>query len=212
VRIAVCTVKAAVGALLIGAGANGAGMPKGGTIRIFVVPGNGQGNGTIVVGAIGDYGKTTKQVGGFGQALLHKGTFKVNLKAISKAVNKAKPLVYNTTTCSYAFSATAPAAISNGTGAYEGISGTLVLTENFAGYGASTRLGRTREMQHEPQRQPDRPLGIGHGSRLRQVRVGREQPRISSLAWSEQSFGGRARSSTRGVATEQAEAVNYVTC
>lgn len=135
-RIAVCVVMAAVGALLIGAGANGAGMPKGGPIRIYVVPGNGQGNGTIVVvGAIGDYGKTTKQVGGFGKALLHKGTFKVNLKAISNAVNKAKPLIYNTTTCSYAFSATAPAAISNGTGAYKGISGTLILTETFAGYG-----------------------------------------------------------------------------
>ncbi len=135
-RISVCMLLATVGILLIGAGANGMGMPKGGPIRIYVNPGNGQGNGTIVVvGTIGDYGKTTKQVAGFGKALLHKGTFKVNLNAISKAVNKAKPLIYNTTTCSYVFSATAPAAISNGTGAYKGISGTLMITETFAGYG-----------------------------------------------------------------------------
>jgi hypothetical protein len=136
VRIAICILFAAVGTMLIGVGANGAGMPKGGLIRIYVVPGNGQGNGTIVVvGAIGDYGKTTKQVGGFGKALLHKGTFKVNLNAMSKALNNAKPVLYSATTCSGVFSATAPAAISNGTGAYKGISGTLILTETFAGYG-----------------------------------------------------------------------------
>lgn len=135
-RITVCVLLAALGSLLIGAGANGAGMPKGGAIRIYVVPGNGQGNGTIViVGAIGDYGKTTKQVGGFGKAVLHKGTFKVDLTAVTQAVNKAKPLVFNTTTCSFAFTATAPAAISSGTGAYKGVSGTLMITETFAGYG-----------------------------------------------------------------------------
>ncbi len=136
-RIPVCIFLAAVGTVVIGVTANAAGMmPKGGPIRIYVVPGNGQGNGTIVVvGAIGDYGKTTKQVGGFGKALLHKGTFKVNLNAITKAVNNAKPLVESRTTCTFAFSATAPAAISNGTGDYKGISGTIMLTETFAGYG-----------------------------------------------------------------------------
>ena len=102
-KIAVCMLLAAVGTMLIGVGANAAGMmPKGGPIRIYVVPGNGQGNGTIVVvGAIGDYGKTTKQVGGFGKALLHKGTFKVNLKAITKAVNNTKPLVESQATCTF---------------------------------------------------------------------------------------------------------------
>ena len=136
-RIAVCMLVAAVGTMLIGVGANASGMmPKGGPIRIYVVPGNGQGNGTIVVvGAIGDYGKTTKQVGGFGKALLHKGTFRVNLKAISKALNNTKPLVESQTTCTFVISATAPAAISNGTGAYKGISGTIMLTETFAAYG-----------------------------------------------------------------------------
>ena len=136
-RIGVCVVLAAIGSMLVGAGANGAGTtPKGGPIRIYVVPGNGQGNGTIVVvGAIGDYGKTTKQVGDFGKALLHKGTFKVNLKAITQKMNSGKPTLENLATCTFVFSGTAPAAISNGTGAYKGISGTITLTETFAGYG-----------------------------------------------------------------------------
>ena len=85
-RAALCLLLAGASSLLIGAGASGAGMPMGGAVRIFVVPGNGQGNGTIVVaGAIGDYGKTTKEKNGIGKALLHKGTFEVNLKAIARS-------------------------------------------------------------------------------------------------------------------------------
>jgi len=136
VKIAVYILVAVVGTMFIGVGASAAGTPKGGSIRVYVVPGNGQGNGTIVVvGAIGDYGKTTKQAGGFGKVLLHKGSFEVNLKAINKALNNAKPLVESRATCTFAFSATAPAALSNGTGAYKGISGTLMVTETFAAYG-----------------------------------------------------------------------------
>jgi hypothetical protein len=133
---------AGVSAILIATSASGAGTPKGGPIRIYVVPGNGQGNGTIViVGAIGDYGKTTKEKNGIGKALLSKGTFEVNLQAISKKINNAKPTIENQTTCSGAFGATAPATLSNGTGAYKGISGTVMLTETFAGYGPFYKTG-----------------------------------------------------------------------
>lgn len=141
-RVAVCVLLAGVGGLLVGAGASGAGMPTGGQVRIFVVPGNGQGNGTIVVaGAIGDYGKTTKEKNGIGKALLHKGTFEVNLSAITKKLNSAKPMIENATTCSFVFGATAPAKVFNGTGMYKGISGTLMLTETFAGYGPFYKTG-----------------------------------------------------------------------
>jgi hypothetical protein len=128
--------------MLIGAGASGAGTPMGGQVRIFVLPGNVQGKGTIVVaGAVGDYGKTTREKHGIGKVVLHKGTFEVNLAAISKKLNHAKPTVANTTTCSFVFGATAPAKLFNGTGTYKGISGTVTLTETFAGYGPFYKTG-----------------------------------------------------------------------
>jgi hypothetical protein len=106
------------------------------------VPGNGQGNGPIVVaGAIGDYGKTTKEKNGIGKAALHKGTFEANLAAISKKRNNAKPTVANTTTCSFVFTAIAPVKLFNGTGMYKGISGTVMLTETFAGHESFYKTG-----------------------------------------------------------------------
>ena len=135
-KVALCVLVAGLASLLVGAGASGAGMPMGGQVRLFVVPGQVQGNGTIVVaGAIGDYGRTTRQKNGIGKAVLHKGTFEVDLNAISKKLQQAKPTVENTTTCSFVFAATAPAKLFNGTGLYKGISGTVTLTETFAGYG-----------------------------------------------------------------------------
>src|SRR5581483_3894136 len=74
------------GALFAASAAFGAGMPAGGTVRLFVVPGQGQGNGTIVVaGAIGDYGKTHKlSNAGVAELVLQKGTIEVNLAPIQK--------------------------------------------------------------------------------------------------------------------------------
>jgi hypothetical protein len=142
VRTVACILLVGVCGILIAASASAAGTPMGGPIRIYVVPGNGQGNGTIVVvGAIGDYGKTTKEKNGIGKAILSKGTFEVNLQAISKKINNAKPILFSKATCSGAFGATAPAKLFNGTGAYKGISGTVMLTETFAGYGPFYKTG-----------------------------------------------------------------------
>jgi hypothetical protein len=124
--------------------AGAGGTAAGGPIRVYVVPGNGQGNGTIlVVGAIGDYGKTHKTSGSgeIGKVVLSKGTFEVNLKAINQKISHAKPAIESAATCSAAFGATAPAKLFNGTGAYKGISGTLMLTETFAGYGPFYKTG-----------------------------------------------------------------------
>jgi hypothetical protein len=135
-RVTFCVLLAAMGSTLVGAGASGAGMPVGGVVRLFVVPGNGQGNGTVVMaGAIGDYGKTTKLKNGLAKVVLHKGTFEVNLNAMTKALNSSKPMIENTTTCSFVVGATVPAPLLDGTGAYKDITGTLTLTEMFAGYG-----------------------------------------------------------------------------
>jgi len=113
----------------------GASTPKGGAIQIIVQPGAQQGAGKIIVtGAIGDYGTTspskTKGKTKYGVAKLTKGGFEVDLTAISNKVNSASPTP-NSATCSVEISATAPAAISDGTGAYKGIKGSINLTETF---------------------------------------------------------------------------------
>ncbi len=110
-------------------------MPKGGAIQIIVQPGDQQGAGKIIVtGAIGDHGTTspskTKGNTKYGVATLTEGSFKVDLTAISKKVNSANPAP-NSATCSAEISETAPAAISNGTGAYKGVQGSVNLTETF---------------------------------------------------------------------------------
>lgn len=141
--------KAAVGcamvgsALSVGAGAFGAGMPTGGTVRFFVVPGASQGEGTAVLaGAIGDYGKTHKiNKNGIGEMVLQHGTIQVNLAAIQKKLNNSKPTILNTKTCSYVYGATAPITILNGTGLYTGISGTGTITETFAAVGPLYKSG-----------------------------------------------------------------------
>ena len=138
-RVAKAAVFCAIagGVSLAGTSALAASMPTGGAVRMFVVPGHKQGDGTVVLaGAIGDYGKTTPvNKKGIGEALLHKGTFHVNLAAEVKKLNSSKPIIANTTTCSFVFAATAPVTFFDGTGAYKGISGTVMLTETFVGYG-----------------------------------------------------------------------------
>ena len=46
-----------------------------------------------------------------------------------------KPTVLSGTTCSFGFTATGPITLSDGTGAYAGISGTIVTTLTFGGDG-----------------------------------------------------------------------------
>jgi hypothetical protein len=141
-RVVLCALLVGIGSLLVGTAASGAGMPTGGAVRIFVMPENGQGNGTIVIaGAIGDYGKTKQLKNGLGKALLHKGTFEVDLNAISKKLNHSKPMIQNAKTCSFVFGATAPMKVFDGTGMYKETSGTVMLTETFAGYGPFYKTG-----------------------------------------------------------------------
>ena len=110
--------------------------PKGGAIRLIVQPGNGQGSGKILVtGAIAGYGKSSKSKKSghefYGVVTLKQGTFKVNLTAVSQKANAANPPI-NAATCSAEISVTAPAPISDGTGLYAGVKGSVNLTETFA--------------------------------------------------------------------------------
>jgi hypothetical protein len=129
---ACCVVCSVAGASALAASS---GTPKGGPIQLIVQPGGQQGAGKIIVtGAIGDYGTSspskTKGKTKYGVATLKKGGFKIDLTAIFKKVNSANPTP-NSVTCSVEISESAPAAISNGTGAYKGVRGSVNLTETF---------------------------------------------------------------------------------
>jgi hypothetical protein len=117
------------------------GLPSDGTIEIFVTTGTGTGGTIVIAGAIGDYGRVLTvgangkpdPNGHFVDVTLRKGTFKVNKTALDKASNNAPPSVMSASTCSFGGSATGPITLSNGTGAYTGISGTIKMTLTFGG-------------------------------------------------------------------------------
>jgi hypothetical protein len=116
-------------------------MPTGGTVKVFVTPKGASGeHGTIlIIGAIGDWG-TTLNVnangtadpnGNYAKVTLQKGTFLVNLTSLNALSNKVQPTFY-AGSCSADFSVKGPIGLSEGTGAYQGISGTLTILETFA--------------------------------------------------------------------------------
>jgi hypothetical protein len=96
----------------------------------------------LVAGAIGDHGIATSETksgkvdqnGNYVHIALEKGTFFVDATKLNGNQN-GKVVVQNKTSCSFAFKVTGPITISNGTGAYEGISGTATMTVIFAGVG-----------------------------------------------------------------------------
>jgi hypothetical protein len=134
--------------------AQGAGSPTGGTVRIFVVPAQAQGSGKVVLtGAIGDAGSSHKvNKSGAGVMTLHKGTIDFNLAQLMKKQNNPHTILANKTTCSFVAAFTAPVPITGGTGAYKGISGTLMITETFAAYGplytSGTKKGQCNQSQN----------------------------------------------------------------
>jgi hypothetical protein len=115
-------------------------MPTGGLIKVFVTPKGASGeHGTIlVIGAIGDWGTTldinangtADPNGNYSKVTLQKGTFVVNLTTLNELSNKVQPTVYPGS-CSLVFTVKGPVGLSDGTGAYKGISGTLTITETF---------------------------------------------------------------------------------
>jgi hypothetical protein len=149
--------------------------PAGGPIEIFVRVGEGTGGSIVIAGAIGDYGKVLT-VGANGKAnpnghfvdvALRKGTFKVNKTALDNASNSAKATVESAATCSYGFSATGAITLSDGTGAYAGISGTVTTTLTFGGVGpiyASGPKKGTCNMSNSAQPLAQFATAVGRGS------------------------------------------------
>lgn len=115
------------------------GNPAGGTVKIFATPANGAGGTILIIGAIGDHGKTlsidkngkTDSNGDYVKITLQKGTFEINSTALNAKANKAQPAFYKAT-CSAQFSVTGRVTLFNGTGLYKGLAGTVNITETYA--------------------------------------------------------------------------------
>jgi len=130
--------------LFAASGAFGAGMPAGGSFRVFSTPNSSGTGGTVVfTGAIGDYGKTVKLSKGHTRFVLKRGTFEINGTALQAKLAKDNPAV-DLATCSAASTVTAPVSILDGTGLYKGISGTINATVTFAVIGPFYTSGKNK--------------------------------------------------------------------
>lgn len=104
-----------------------ASTPKG-VIHVYDVNTGGNTGSVVVTGAIGDSGKDVTGVSpNANQIVLSKGSFDVSTAGIQKSFSKAKPKG-NPANCGVVLAASAPVTLSNGTGAYKGITGKVVLT------------------------------------------------------------------------------------
>jgi hypothetical protein len=144
------------------------GSPKAGTIHVFVNPGNGQGNGQMLItGAIGDFGTTHKSTQGgkvYSDATLREGTIVFDLTALNAKSNSVNPPV-NKRTCSASFSVTAPVPIVKGTGLYANISGTIKITESFGFLASRFTSGPNKgKCNFSNSAQPLAQMGSVHGS------------------------------------------------
>jgi hypothetical protein len=138
----------AVSAVLVGSGA--AAAPAGGPIELYASAGNSGSQHVVVVGAIGDYGTAINvnkngkpnANGNYVKVKLTKGTFLIDVTAVNKAMNSgAPPQVASHTTCSAAFTGTAPVTFLNGTRLYKGISGSGNVSLTFGGVGSRYKSG-----------------------------------------------------------------------
>jgi hypothetical protein len=135
--------------VMLAAGAVSAGSfaatstPAGGKIYIHGTGSNGPAGTIVIVGAIGDHGKTLQMDkngkpdsnGNFVRITLQKGSFEVDTTTLNRISNKQSPAIVDKATCSFLFTATGPVAFSHGTGAYAGIKGTAAITLTFGGIG-----------------------------------------------------------------------------
>jgi hypothetical protein len=133
---------AAIGATAVPAAA--ATMTTTGTIQVWATPSPTSAVAKIVItGVIGDYGTATTinkngtvdGNGNYVKIVLQHGGFEVNSVALNKIVNAAPPMMTNAATCSVVFGGSGPNTLFDGTGMYAGISGTVQVTERFAGIG-----------------------------------------------------------------------------
>ena len=75
---------------------------------------------------------------------LKKGSFEADASVLNQNASAAPPALDNPSTCSFAFSVSGPLALSDGKGAYVGISGTLTVMEQFVGIGPRYKTGKNK--------------------------------------------------------------------
>jgi hypothetical protein len=127
------------GLTLASAAASAQSSSSGGSIQVWLTPSlTGNGGKILITGAIADYGLTKGKKSG--QAVLKKGTIKVNLKQFNAATNAVNPTI-NPSNCSTSFTASAPVPIVSGTWAYAGITGSFTLTAQYAFILPKTKSG-----------------------------------------------------------------------
>jgi hypothetical protein len=151
--LALAAVVAAIGSLFaIVSGALAAGS-TGGSVRMFGTP-KGDGGSFMFVGGIGDFGVgrhtnasgATDPNGDFVHFTLKHGTFVADATAFFNALNHAK-FSFSKTTCSGTFGGSGSATLSDGTGQYAGISGTLQVTGTFAAVSPRLKNGKCNVSQ-----------------------------------------------------------------
>ncbi len=148
-RIITATVGATaiLGSLALSASPSFGQSPTGGTIKVWVTA-NATSSGNkpdpiVITGAIADYG-TSQNVNSSGKPAnntqrvkltLKKGTFTVDTSQLNTALNNANPTDFSSSNCSASL-AVGPAAVpivaGSGTGAYAGISGSVMMNAEIA--------------------------------------------------------------------------------
>jgi hypothetical protein len=131
----------------------GATSPSGGEVSLWATANlTGTTSKIVVVGAIADSGVGTSvdkngkldPNGDFERIVFKKGSFVADATVLDQNASSGQPTLDNASTCSFAFSASGPITLSNGKGAYAGISGTLKVTEQFVGIGPRYKTGKNK--------------------------------------------------------------------
>jgi len=132
------------------------GATRGGTVHVYGVNNGGATDNLIITGAfaasgvsrmVGAHtsmvGTDTSMVGtDIQQVTTSTGTFKVNTSKLNNAPGTGG---LNQDSCSGAFMVSEPVTLFDGTGAYEGITGTLKIKETFAAILPQTTSGKCRD-------------------------------------------------------------------
>jgi hypothetical protein len=131
----------------------GASSASGGQISLWATANlTGATSKIIVVGAVADSGVATSidkngkidPNGSYERIVLKKGSFEADATVLDQNASSGQPSLDDVSTCSFAFSTSGPLTLSNGKGAYAGISGTLNVTEQFVGIGPRYKTGKNK--------------------------------------------------------------------